>query len=157
MPIIFWHNTPPSANMTEKLEWLACALLFPLLFCFSTVFVLMCVIVIMDVSPRHPIPGGISYLAVLLMCTRYVSITSHASSINIPQTYSSVACWSHDEVFCLLIVFSQLVVKCLGFDTRVTILGHVQRGGTPSAFDRILVGPASLLHSSTFSCAGSSF
>lgn len=33
----------------------------------------------------------------------------------------------------------QLVVSRLGFDTRVTILGHVQRGGTPSAFDRILV------------------
>ncbi|KAM9718964.1 ATP-dependent 6-phosphofructokinase, platelet type-like isoform 2-T2 [Menidia menidia] len=32
----------------------------------------------------------------------------------------------------------ELVVRCLGFDTRVTILGHVQRGGTPSAFDRIL-------------------
>uniref|UniRef100_A0A5F8HJU0 ATP-dependent 6-phosphofructokinase n=1 Tax=Monodelphis domestica TaxID=13616 RepID=A0A5F8HJU0_MONDO len=31
-----------------------------------------------------------------------------------------------------------LVVDELGFDTRVTILGHVQRGGTPSAFDRIL-------------------
>uniref|UniRef100_A0A8C6X9P7 ATP-dependent 6-phosphofructokinase n=1 Tax=Naja naja TaxID=35670 RepID=A0A8C6X9P7_NAJNA len=31
-----------------------------------------------------------------------------------------------------------LVVNRLGFDTRVTILGHVQRGGTPSAFDRIL-------------------
>ncbi|XP_039188686.1 ATP-dependent 6-phosphofructokinase, muscle type isoform X2 [Crotalus tigris] len=31
-----------------------------------------------------------------------------------------------------------LVVKHLGFDTRVTILGHVQRGGTPSAFDRVL-------------------
>ena len=26
----------------------------------------------------------------------------------------------------------------LGFDLRVTILGHVQRGGTPGAFDRIL-------------------
>jgi 6-phosphofructokinase 1 len=26
----------------------------------------------------------------------------------------------------------------LGFDLRVTILGHVQRGGVPSAFDRIL-------------------
>jgi 6-phosphofructokinase 1 len=25
-----------------------------------------------------------------------------------------------------------------GFDTRVTILGHVQRGGTPTAFDRVL-------------------
>ncbi|XP_048084182.1 ATP-dependent 6-phosphofructokinase, platelet type-like [Alosa alosa] len=31
-----------------------------------------------------------------------------------------------------------LVVNRLGYDTRVTILGHVQRGGTPSAFDRIL-------------------
>ncbi|XP_010003738.1 PREDICTED: transmembrane protein 106C-like, partial [Chaetura pelagica] len=37
----------------------------------------------------------------------------------------------------LVLVF-QLVVKRLGYDTRVTILGHVQRGGTPSAFDRIL-------------------
>jgi ATP-dependent phosphofructokinase / diphosphate-dependent phosphofructokinase len=25
-----------------------------------------------------------------------------------------------------------------GFDTRVTVLGHVQRGGTPTAFDRVL-------------------
>lgn len=25
-----------------------------------------------------------------------------------------------------------------GFDTRVTILGHIQRGGSPSAFDRVL-------------------
>ncbi|KAG8000432.1 ATP-dependent 6-phosphofructokinase, partial [Nibea albiflora] len=32
----------------------------------------------------------------------------------------------------------KLVVKRLGYDTRVTVLGHVQRGGTPSAFDRIL-------------------
>ncbi|XP_062258435.1 ATP-dependent 6-phosphofructokinase, liver type isoform X1 [Platichthys flesus] len=31
-----------------------------------------------------------------------------------------------------------LVVDRLGYDTRVTVLGHVQRGGTPSAFDRIL-------------------
>ena len=26
----------------------------------------------------------------------------------------------------------------LGFDTRTTVLGHVQRGGSPSAYDRIL-------------------
>uniref|UniRef100_A0A673WXR2 6-phosphofructokinase type A n=1 Tax=Salmo trutta TaxID=8032 RepID=A0A673WXR2_SALTR len=32
----------------------------------------------------------------------------------------------------------KLVEKNLGFDTRTTVLGHVQRGGTPSAFDRIL-------------------
>ena len=28
--------------------------------------------------------------------------------------------------------------KHLGFDMRVTTLGHVQRGGTPGAFDRLL-------------------
>ncbi len=30
----------------------------------------------------------------------------------------------------------QIIEERLGEDTRVTILGHVQRGGTPSAFDR---------------------
>lgn len=33
----------------------------------------------------------------------------------------------------------QVVVDNLKQDTRVTVLGHVQRGGSPSAFDRILV------------------
>ncbi len=31
-----------------------------------------------------------------------------------------------------------MVIEKLGFDTRVTVLGHVQRGGNPSAFDRLL-------------------
>jgi len=26
----------------------------------------------------------------------------------------------------------------IGYETRITILGHVQRGGSPTAFDRIL-------------------
>jgi phosphofructokinase-like protein len=30
------------------------------------------------------------------------------------------------------------IEKRTGFESRVTILGHVQRGGTPSAFDRVL-------------------
>ncbi|XP_065322849.1 ATP-dependent 6-phosphofructokinase-like isoform X2 [Gordionus sp. m RMFG-2023] len=32
----------------------------------------------------------------------------------------------------------QVIIKNLKFDTRVTILGHVQRGGNASAFDRLL-------------------
>ncbi|CAF1170909.1 unnamed protein product [Adineta ricciae] len=32
----------------------------------------------------------------------------------------------------------ELITNRLKFDTRVTILGHVQRGGCPSAFDRVL-------------------
>lgn len=31
-----------------------------------------------------------------------------------------------------------MVVKNLKQDTRITVLGHVQRGGSPSAFDRVL-------------------
>ena len=31
-----------------------------------------------------------------------------------------------------------VIVKSTGQDTRITVLGHVQRGGSPSAFDRVL-------------------
>ncbi len=30
------------------------------------------------------------------------------------------------------------IEKITGFETRVTVLGHIQRGGTPTAFDRVL-------------------
>lgn len=30
------------------------------------------------------------------------------------------------------------IEKCMGTEIRVTVLGHVQRGGTPTAFDRLL-------------------
>lgn len=30
------------------------------------------------------------------------------------------------------------IEKCTGIDTRVVVLGHLQRGGSPTAFDRIL-------------------
>lgn len=33
---------------------------------------------------------------------------------------------------------SQQIKEMTGFDTRVTILGHLQRGGIPTAFDRVL-------------------
>uniref|UniRef100_A0A4W5QGA6 6-phosphofructokinase n=1 Tax=Hucho hucho TaxID=62062 RepID=A0A4W5QGA6_9TELE len=46
----------------------------------------------------------------------------------------------------------KLVEKNLGFDTRTTVLGHVQRGGTPSAFDRILVVMALLATPETPAC-----
>jgi len=32
----------------------------------------------------------------------------------------------------------QLIEQKTGFETRVTVLGHIQRGGTPTAFDRVL-------------------
>ncbi|MBI4387943.1 MAG: 6-phosphofructokinase [Candidatus Omnitrophica bacterium] len=33
---------------------------------------------------------------------------------------------------------ADMVEKRTGFETRVTVLGHIQRGGTPTAFDRVL-------------------
>ena len=33
---------------------------------------------------------------------------------------------------------AQQIEKRTGFETRVTVLGHIQRGGSPTAFDRIL-------------------
>lgn len=35
-------------------------------------------------------------------------------------------------------IVAQEIEERTGFETRVTVLGHVQRGGTPSAFDRVL-------------------
>ncbi len=35
-------------------------------------------------------------------------------------------------------LIAELIEKKTGFETRVTVLGHIQRGGSPSAFDRIL-------------------
>jgi 6-phosphofructokinase 1 len=38
----------------------------------------------------------------------------------------------------------KLLTDKVGFDTRVTTLGHVQRGGTPCFFDRYLVSFCSM-------------
>jgi len=32
----------------------------------------------------------------------------------------------------------EIIEKKTGFETRVTVLGHIQRGGSPTAFDRVL-------------------
>jgi 6-phosphofructokinase 1 len=32
----------------------------------------------------------------------------------------------------------QVIEKKTGFETRVTVLGYLQRGGSPTAFDRVL-------------------
>jgi 6-phosphofructokinase 1 len=35
-------------------------------------------------------------------------------------------------------VLATEIEKRTGFETRATVLGHIQRGGTPNAFDRVL-------------------
>lgn len=35
-------------------------------------------------------------------------------------------------------ILAELIEKKTGYETRVTVLGHIQRGGSPTAFDRVL-------------------
>ncbi len=35
-------------------------------------------------------------------------------------------------------IIAQQIEKHTGFETRVTVLGHIQRGGSPTSFDRVL-------------------
>jgi 6-phosphofructokinase 1 len=35
-------------------------------------------------------------------------------------------------------VLEREIEERTGFETRATVLGHIQRGGTPTAFDRVL-------------------
>jgi 6-phosphofructokinase 1 len=35
-------------------------------------------------------------------------------------------------------VVAEEIERRTGFETRATVLGHIQRGGTPTAFDRVL-------------------
>jgi 6-phosphofructokinase 1 len=35
-------------------------------------------------------------------------------------------------------MIGELIEKRTGYETRVTVLGHIQRGGSPTAFDRVL-------------------
>ncbi|XP_077100221.1 ATP-dependent 6-phosphofructokinase, platelet type isoform X4 [Siphateles boraxobius] len=70
------------------------------------------------------------------MCQKLSATRSRGSRLNI-IIVAEGAIDRHGKAITSSIV-KDLVVRCLGFDTRVTILGHVQRGGTPSAFDRIL-------------------
>ena len=44
-----------------------------------------------------------------------------------------------------------------GFETRAVVLGHIQRGGSPTAFDRVLatrygLGAIDMVHRGEFGC-----
>ncbi|XP_034441668.1 ATP-dependent 6-phosphofructokinase, muscle type-like [Hippoglossus hippoglossus] len=70
------------------------------------------------------------------LCRRLTEQRGRGSRLNVIIVAEGAMDRSGKPITCELV--KQLVSERLGFDTRTTILGHVQRGGTPSAFDRIL-------------------
>ena len=54
-------------------------------------------------------------------------------------------------------ILAQEIERHTGFETRTVVLGHIQRGGTPSAFDRVLatrygLGAIDMVHRGEFGC-----
>ncbi len=54
-------------------------------------------------------------------------------------------------------VLAREIEKRTGFETRFVVLGHIQRGGSPSAFDRVLatrygVGAIDMVHKGVYGC-----
>jgi 6-phosphofructokinase 1 len=51
---------------------------------------------------------------------------------------SSTDAFGHERLGGIGVVLEREIERRTGYEARVTILGHVQRGGTPVAFDRVL-------------------
>uniref|UniRef100_A0A4W5MDK2 Phosphofructokinase, muscle b n=1 Tax=Hucho hucho TaxID=62062 RepID=A0A4W5MDK2_9TELE len=70
------------------------------------------------------------------LCKRLIAQRERGSRLNVIIMAEGAQDRKQKPITCDQV--KNLVSKKLGFDTRSTVLGHVQRGGTPSAFDRIL-------------------
>jgi 6-phosphofructokinase 1 len=46
--------------------------------------------------------------------------------------------FGHERLGGIGAALAEQIEETTGFESRVTVLGHVQRGGTPSAYDRVL-------------------
>lgn len=57
-------------------------------------------------------------------------------TIHVPEP--SVDEYGHQRLGGIVNVVAAEIEARTGFETRVTVLGHVQRGGTPTSFDRVL-------------------
>jgi len=54
-------------------------------------------------------------------------------------------------------ILAREVERRTGLETRYVVLGHIQRGGSPSAFDRVLasrygIGAIDMVHRGEFGC-----
>ncbi len=91
---------------------------------------------------------------------RYASIVVVAEGATpkegtLVTTSREVDQFGHERLGGIATVLATEIERRTGFESRVTILGHVQRGGTPSAFDRVLatrfgVAAIDAVHAGTF-------
>ena len=55
-----------------------------------------------------------------------------------PRASEQVDAFGHARLGGVAVELEHQIEERTGYETRMTILGHVQRGGTPTAYDRVL-------------------
>jgi 6-phosphofructokinase 1 len=108
----------------------------------------------MEVMGRHC--GYLALVAAIVSEADFVFIPEWPPSVNWPEKLCHKLIEARDSGHRLNIIIvaegaidrqghpitaeqvKKVIVDNLKQDTRITVLGHIQRGGAPSAFDRIL-------------------
>jgi 6-phosphofructokinase 1 len=67
-----------------------------------------------------------------------VSEGAHPADTAEPPSTGQVDAFGHARLGGIAVALEAEIEERTGFETRMTILGHVQRGGTPNAYDRVL-------------------
>lgn len=96
--------------------------------------------------PEHPFDISVVCEAILRRHQRgrrYATIVVVAEGAHpVPGTLElpapEVDQFGHERLGGIANVVAKEIEERTGYETRVTILGHVQRGGTPTSFDRVL-------------------
>src|ERR1700730_6533822 len=99
---------------------------------------------------------------------RYFSIVVVAEGAKFSANTDSTQCapvlqdmgkdeFGHAKLGGIANVLAREIEKRTGFETRAVVLGHIQRGGSPSAFDRVLatrygLGAIDMVHRGEFGC-----
>lgn len=71
-----------------------------------------------------------------VLCNKLAAERAHGQRLNVILVAEGAINRSGQPITATLV--KDLITERLKYDTRVTVLGHVQRGGSPTAFDRIL-------------------
>ncbi len=79
---------------------------------------------------RH---GGKSYASIIVVAEGARPVPG---TLDVPEPH--VDEFGHRRLGGIGAIVAEELERLTGFETRVTVLGHVQRGGTPTAFDRVL-------------------
>jgi 6-phosphofructokinase 1 len=70
---------------------------------------------------------------------KHYSIVVVAEGVEPPmETEPAKDAFGFDRLGGVAYQMAPVIEELTGFETRVTVLGHLQRGGTPTAFDRVL-------------------